>query len=350
MSLPTPNQLKAMLPLSGQVKRFVESSRKMAIDILQGRTLRFLVVCGPCSIHHPKSALDYAAHLAKLAEKIPKCCVIMRTFLEKPRTSIGWKGLIYDPDLDGSHRIDKGLYIARKLLIDLAKLKVMVASEFLDPMLAPYYQDLVTWGFIGARTSESQIHRQLASALPFPVGFKNTTGGAVCPAILGAWTARSAHTFPYFDNNGELQTLTTKGNPHTHIVLRGSNKNPNYSSHSIQQILAEQSMLNAPLLVDCSHGNAQKDYTRQALVAHAIIEEKMKTKAPIFGIMLESFLERGSQRFSTNPSPSQSITDPCLSFEQTANLLTKLNNKLKKHLHPPSLQKAHVYTPQLLHR
>ncbi len=325
--IPSPAVLKREMPLSEKERQFIASSRGCAMRILEQKERRLACILGPCSIHDIDSALDYATRLKGLsAEMDPSFFPVMRVFCEKPRTRAGWKGMIYDPDLDGSDNVVKGLRQARSLLLTLAQMEIPTATEFLDPLIAPYFDDLITWGFIGARTSASQPHRQLASSLPFPVGFKNSVYGEINAALHGIYNARGPHVYFGINDAGSISALRSHGNPWTHLVLRGSETGPNYDKHSIQRALTDlrEQNLEPRVLIDCSHGNSGKDHTRQPDVFHDVMRQVEAGTKGIVGVMLESHLVSGNQRHSEDPqslSYGLSITDSCLGWEETEELL-----------------------------
>jgi 3-deoxy-7-phosphoheptulonate synthase len=323
-----PATLAAELPLDDAGAEFVAQSRRSVEEIILGCDDRLLAVVGPCSIHDPAAAGEYAARLHGLAARhSAELFVVMRVYFEKPRTIVGWRGLINDPDLDGSFQINKGLRLARKLMIDLAALRLPVATEFLDTTLGQYYADLVTWGGIGARTVESQVHRELASGLSMPVGFKNRTDGDVQVAVDALCTARHPHWFPSLTKDGAPAVLGTAGNDRCHLVLRGGTRGPNYTAEHVH---AAGEMLRAAglppfLMVDCSHANSGKDAERQPAVAAELATQIAAGENAICGVMLESHLLGGTQDPHARPLIyGQSITDPCLSFEKTIPALAKL--------------------------
>jgi 3-deoxy-7-phosphoheptulonate synthase len=323
-----PATLAAELPLDDAGAEFVAQSRRSVEEIILGCDDRLLAVVGPCSIHDLAAAGEYAARLHGLAARhSAELFVVMRVYFEKPRTIVGWRGLINDPDLDGSFQINKGLRLARKLMIDLAALRLPVATEFLDTTLGQYYADLVTWGGIGARTVESQVHRELASGLSMPVGFKNRTDGDVQVAVDALCTARHPHWFPSLTKDGAPAVLGTAGNDRCHLVLRGGTRGPNYTAEHVH---AAGEMLRAAglppfLMVDCSHANSGKDAERQPAVAAELATQIAAGENAICGVMLESHLLGGTQDPHARPLIyGQSITDPCLSFEKTIPALAKL--------------------------
>ena len=325
--LPTPAQVLSSLPLSQQAENLVAYSRDEIRACLYGQDDRLMVIVGPCSVHDPKAALDYAHRLSALKDELDdQLLIVMRVYFEKPRTTIGWKGLINDPDIDGSHQIRKGL-------LSVLDTGLAAATEFLEPTSPQYIADAISWGAIGARNTESQIHRQLASGLSMPVGFKNATDGSVKAAVNGCYAAAQQHTFFGIDHLGRASAVETLGNPDCHVVLRGSSHGPNYDAQSVAQAMADiRAMLPADsaaahgLIVDCSHGNSGKDEHRQAQVVRDIAARIAQGERGITGVMMESFLEGGNQK----PAPlnqlvyGQSITDRCLSWPDTEQLLREL--------------------------
>ncbi|HPE85631.1 MAG TPA: 3-deoxy-7-phosphoheptulonate synthase, partial [Chlamydiales bacterium] len=276
----------------------------------------------------------YAEQLAALSEKVKSSCyVLMRAYVEKPRTRTGWTGMVYDPHLDGSFDIESGLLETRKLFLKLTDLGIPIATELLHPLTYPYLSDVITWGCIGARTVTSQPHRQLASYASFPVGFKNSVDGNIDSAIDGILCSRKSHAFFGINHEGMVAKLTSEGNPHTHIVLRGSTNGPNYDLASIRKVQAKLDALDLDcrLLVDCSHGNCQKDETRQKEVFFNTLENIADGTVDVMGMMLESYIEKGNQPFlNTHLSPDRSITDPCIDWSETENLLLWAHNRLQK--------------------
>jgi len=331
--LPSPDEVKKKVPLPERCEEFVFSARKQARKMLFGDP-RLVFIVGPCSIHDPLSAIEYARCFKELSEKVEKTCfLVMRFYPEKSRTTIGWKGLLYDPYLDGSHDIETGLLWTRELLVHLAALQIPVATEFVDPMTAPYFDDLITWGFIGARTSSSQPHRQLASSLSFPIGFKNATDGNLEVAIQGILSARTRHAFLGLDSHGKVAKIQSEGNPLTHLVLRGGLDGPNYDASSVDKALQqlEEYQVSSRILIDCAHDNCQKQYEKQKDVFTAVLEQILDGNESIFGMMLESHLESGQQLFQSNGSPthsSVSITDPCIGWSLTEELLLSADSML----------------------
>jgi 3-deoxy-7-phosphoheptulonate synthase len=322
--LPTPRELREALFLSFQQAAFIEASRRSIQQILQGTDRRFAIIAGPCSIHDRKSALEYARRFKELASQVSKSCfLVMRVYMEKPRTTTGWKGYLYDPFLDGSYDIRSGLFSSRELLIQLAAMEIPTAAEFVDPLAAPYFADLISWGFIGARTSASQPHRQLASLLQLPIGFKNGTDGNIDHALHGVLTAQHKHTFLYMNDEGKVAITASPGNPLTHVVLRGSWETTNYDPESIAFVKEKMDslMLNSKILIDCSHGNCQKLHERQKNVFYSVIEQIEAGNDAILGVMLESHLQAGSQPIDFPLDYAVSITDPCIDWSTTEELI-----------------------------
>ena len=317
----TPAILEEEIPHTPAAADLVTRSRSTIQSILTGKDPRLLVVVGPCSIHDPKSAIEYAQRLHLVAESIrDRIYIVMRVYFEKPRTVVGWKGLINDPDLDGSYRINRGLRLARQLLADVADLGLPTGTEFLDTTFGQFYTDLISWGAIGARTAESQIHRELASGLSMPVGIKNRTDGDVQVAVDAINAARCTHLFPSLTKEGAPAILETSGNPDCHLVLRGG-KTPNCDPDSIDAALAILEAANLPrrVMVDCSHGNSQNDPRRQVDIAMNAAQHDA-----VRALMVESHLVGGRQDLGGELVYGQSITDACLGFDETATLLHDL--------------------------
>ena len=344
MRILSPHELHHQFPLPQDSFAFIQESRRQAIDILHGKSEKIALLVGPCSIHDPKLAIDYAKRLKALSQKTEHFFLIMRIFLEKPRTHKGWKGILYDPRLNGSNDICQGLQVSRKLLLDLAALKIPCATELLEPLVLPYFEDLITWGMIGARTSASQPHRQLASGLPFPVGFKNGVHGELDVALHGILTARDPHTHLSIDREGRIYAKTTKGNPHTHLVLRGSETQTNYDPTSVinaSKVLTMNS-LSEGILVDCSHGNSRRDHKLQAEAFTSVMEQIYQGNKAIAGLMLESHLLAGKQSLGTNPASllyGVSITDSCIGWEETESLILEAEELLSSPMAMSSVQK-----------
>ena len=320
----SPAELKRKLPPDP----FLGDARATASSILRGEDPRIAILVGPCSIHDPEAAIEYAKRLRELANEVKdEFFLIMRLFFEKARSSHGWKGLLYDPHLDGSDDIEAGIVLSRELLLKISSLGVPCAMELLNPLAVYYFDDSVTWGLIGARTVSSQPHRGLASSLSFPVGFKNETGGTLESAILGVLSGRRAHSQLGLSPDGRVAKIGSQGNPLTHLVLRGSDRGANYDPDSIQQALAllRKFHLEPRIAIDCSHGNSGKDPQRQKLAFHSVIEQIRQGNRAIRAIMLESHLFSGKQSLAEDPTElayGVSITDACLSWEETVDLLS----------------------------
>jgi 3-deoxy-7-phosphoheptulonate synthase len=323
------------IPLSERASNVVAEARAGIARILAGEEHRLVVVAGPCSIHDTAAALEYARKLARMAEGLADALlVVMRAYFEKPRTVVGWKGLINDPDLDQSYHINKGLRLARRLLLDVNEIGLPAGSEFLDTQIPQHIADLISWVAIGARTAESQVHRELASGLSAPVGFKNGTDGDTQVAIDGVLTARRQHWFPGVTKQGVSAILQTTGNDSCHVILRGGTRTgPNYQAAGIEAVCATLAShgLPARLMVDCSHGNSQRDPHRQAEVAADLARQVAGGSPHIFGIMLESHLVEGRQDYSpgTPLVYGQSITDACIGLEETEEVLTTLASAVR---------------------
>ncbi len=322
----TPKELKARLPSSSDIQEFVFRSRQSIRDILHNKDHRLLVICGPCSVHDVKAANEYATRLKALHDELKNnIFIVMRVYFEKPRTTVGWKGLINDPCMDGSFDIEGGLTQARKLLLQLAELELPVATEALDPITPQYLSELFSWSAIGARTTESQIHREMASGLSMPVGFKNNTHGKLDTAINAMKSAASSHCFIGTNQEGQVSLLHTSGNPDGHVILRGGAE-PNYDFKSVDQ--AEKSIAKAGLesriIIDCSHANSLKDHTRQPIVVDSVKEQIKNGNKSILGFMLESHLNEGRQS-SEQPVEKMkygvSVTDACMDWQTTENIL-----------------------------
>ncbi|MFP4560735.1 MAG: 3-deoxy-7-phosphoheptulonate synthase [Thiohalorhabdus sp.] len=325
----SPAELHREIPLSEQGAETVRSTRAAIRDILTGNDDRLLVIVGPCSIHDPEAALDYAARLREQAERYrDDLLVVMRVYFEKPRTTVGWKGLINDPGLDESFRINDGLRIARRLLRDLAETGVPAATEFLELVVPQYIDDLVSWGAIGARTAESQVHRQLASGLSCPVGVKNGTGGNLQVAVDAIRSAAHPHHFLSLTKDGHSAIFTTTGNPECHLILRGGREGPNYDAAHVDKAarLLEEAGLQRRVMVDCSHANSGKDPARQAEVARDLNARIAAGDPRLIGLMMESHLVAGRQDLTTGAELTygQSITDACLGWDTTTDLLGEL--------------------------
>lgn len=325
----------ADFPPEGVVQDGVARARREAEAILKGEDDRLLVVVGPCSIHDRGAALEYAERLAKVAPSVSgELLVVMRVYFEKPRTTVGWKGMINDPRLDGTYDINLGLRWARELLLQVARLGVPTGTEFLDTIIPQYIADLVAWGAIGARTTESQIHRELASGLSMPVGFKNATSGSIGVAIDALRAARHPHHFLSVTKEGVSAIVMTKGNPACHVILRGSGQGPNYDAASIAAVVQSLTAAGLPpyVMVDCSHGNSSKDYRNQPLVAEDLARQIETGTRAIAGVMIESHLVEGSQAVTQGQASTygQSITDSCIGWESTVRVLDRLAAAVKR--------------------
>ena len=319
--LPSPKELKQLYPVEKNDELFLQETRDNIQRILRGEKKQKLLIAGPCSIHDESSTLEYADRFLALSEKVKNFFFVLRFFIEKPRTSLGWTGFLNDPMLDGSCRIDRGLMLSRKLLKELVQKKIPCAMEFLHPSFAPYFTDLVSWGVIGSRTSSSQIHRQLASSLPFPVGFKNSHFDAIDITLQSIRAARSSHVFPSIDEEGRIVSCRSKGNPFAHVVLRGNREGPNHDEKSIHDLLKKSASLGfaLPIIVDCSHENSSKNLERQKECFRRVVLQKNET---ILGYMLESHLFSGNQSLSSGSAQyGISVTDPCLGWEETKDLI-----------------------------
>jgi 3-deoxy-7-phosphoheptulonate synthase len=323
-----PSALAAELPQSEPVATLVNRSRQAVANVLSGRGDRLLVVVGPCSVHDPVAALDYATRLQGVATEYARdLLVVMRVYFEKPRTVTGWKGLINDPHRDGSYEINRGLFLARKLMLDVTALGLPVGTEFLDTTLGQYYAELVSWGALGARTVESQVHRELASGLSMPVGFKNRTDGDLQVAVNAIRSAREPHWFPSLTREGVPAIMGTSGNEQCHLVLRGGTSGPNFSPESIAAATALLRAHKLPplVMVDCSHANSGKDASRQIDVAGELAAQMSRGERAIAAVMIESNLVEGAQDYRSQPLVyGRSVTDACLSWEQTLPVFASL--------------------------
>ena len=329
-----PVEVKAELPSTTAIAKVVAGARARIRNILSGSDRRLLVIVGPCSIHDVKAAREYAEKLATFRDGVSDALeIVMRVYFEKPRTTIGWKGLINDPHLNGTFDINYGIHMARELLLDIAKLGVPSATELLDPIVPQYLADLISWTAIGARTTESQTHREMSSGLSMPVGFKNGTDGSIDVAINALLSARQPHRFLGVSNEGRSSIVTTTGNPDGHIVLRGGKQGPNYDQTHVEAIanrLRDRQLL-PYMMVDCSHDNSGQDYKNQPIVLQDICEQVRNGSENIVGIMLESHLNRGKQPLKelAKLEYGKSITDGCINFETTVDVLTDLANAVR---------------------
>ena len=334
-TLITPDQLKAQIPLSNEAVESIQNGRQQVRDILDRKDHRIFLVIGPCSIHDVEAAKDYANRLKALAEEVKDTiCLVMRVYFEKPRTTVGWKGLINDPHLDDSFKIEEGLTIARNLLIDLAETGLPLSTEALDPISPQYLQDLISWSAIGARTTESQTHREMASGLSSAVGFKNGTDGSLTVATNALKSVASPHRFLGINQEGQVAVVETKGNQYAHIVLRGGGGKPNYDSVNIAQCEAalEKAGLTQNIMVDASHENSNKDAAIQPLVMENVTNQILDGNKSIVGLMVESNIEFGRQDICEDKSQmkyGQSVTDACISWEMTENSVREMAAKLK---------------------
>ncbi|MEL0167059.1 MAG: 3-deoxy-7-phosphoheptulonate synthase [Pseudomonadaceae bacterium] len=331
----TPEQLKAKIPLSEAAQATVVESRQVIRDILDGKDHRLFIVIGPCSIHDVEAAKDYAARLKELAAEVSDTLyLVMRVYFEKPRTTVGWKGLINDPYLDDSFKIQDGLQIGRQLLRDLTEMGLPTATEALDPISPQYLQDLISWSAIGARTTESQTHREMSSGLSSAVGFKNGTDGGLSVAINALQSVSSPHRFLGINQQGQVSIVTTKGNPYGHVVLRGGNGKPNYDSVSVAlcEKDLEKAGISKNIMVDCSHANSNKDPGLQPLVMDNVANQILEGNDSIIGLMVESHIGWGNQSIPKDLSQLQygvSVTDACIDWATTVQSVRSMRDKLK---------------------
>ena len=325
-----PDLLHKDFPIDSDTAKTVSLARKRIQAILRGEDSRLLVIVGPCSVHDIDAAKDYASHLMPLRDRYGEHLeIVMRVYFEKPRTTVGWKGLINDPHLDGSYDINTGLKLARSLLLDLGREGIPAATELLDPVVPQYIADLISWTAIGARTTESQTHREMASGLSMPIGYKNGTDGTATIAINAMQSSSRPHHFLGINREGKASIVSTTGNPDGHLVLRGGKSGPNYHLGAVDSVVTElsQAGLVDRLMVDCSHDNSKKDFRRQAEVLREIINQVRKGTKHIMGVMLESHLVEGNQKLAADLSTltyGQSITDACIDIDTTADLLEEL--------------------------
>ena len=325
--VPAPYELINKLPLNEDISKLVYGTRNEISQILHDKDDRLLVVVGPCSIHDPKSAIEYGKKLIEENIKFKEdLLIVMRVYFEKPRTTVGWKGLINDPDLDETYKISKGIEMARKLLIDLAEMGLPAGTEFLDPISPQYITDVISWGAIGARTAESQIHRELASGLSCPIGIKNGTDGSLKAAIDGIQAANHSHVFLGATKEADIAMLKTAGNNDSHIILRGG-KEPNFDVESVETTLAalREAEINESIMIDASHGNSQKKFKQQISVIDSISDQIRSGNKNINGVMIESHLVEGNQGITDNLTYGQSITDACIGWEDTVKCLETLS-------------------------
>ena len=330
--VPAPYELVNKHPINDEISKLVYGTRNEISQILHDKDDRLFVVVGPCSIHDPESAIEYAERLTEESKRFNEnLLLIMRVYFEKPRTTVGWKGLINDPDINETFNIAKGVEIARKLLIDIANLGLPAGTEFLDPISPQYVTDVISWGAIGARTAESQIHRELASGLSCPIGIKNGTDGGLKAAIDGIQAANHSHVFLGATKEADIAMLKTAGNIDTHIILRGG-KTPNYDKDSVENTLIalREAEVNESIMIDASHGNSQKKFKEQIPVIDNISNQIIEGNKNIKGIMIESHLNEGNQKISDNLKYGQSITDACMGWEDTIKCLENLNTAVDK--------------------
>lgn len=330
--LPSALELKSSLPLSTALTEQVTAHRRAVSAILEGQDSRLLVVVGPCSLHDPESALEYAERLASLASEVSdQMLLVMRAYVEKPRTTVGWKGLAYDPRLDGSDDMAVGLKLSRELMREMLHMGLPVATEILQPMAAGYFDDLLSWVAIGARTTESQIHREMASGLPMAVGFKNGTDGGVAVASDAIRSAAHPHRHFGMDSHGYPAIIETRGNADTHIVLRGGHSGPNHDSESIATVQASlaKNRITARIMVDCSHANSGKDPLRQPQVFDDVLQQRLQGNTSLIGMMVESHLFDGCQPLSKTLEYGVSVTDGCLGWTGTEQLLRRAVDRLR---------------------
>ena len=328
--VPAPYELVNKYPINDQISKLVYGTRNEISQILHNKDDRIFVVVGPCSIHDPISAIEYAKKLSDETKNFSEnLLIIMRVYFEKPRTTVGWKGLINDPDINETFNIAKGVEIARKLLIDIAELGLPAGTEFLDPISPQYVTDIISWGAIGARTAESQIHRELASGLSCPIGIKNGTDGGLKAAIDGIQAANHSHVFLGATKEADIAMLKTAGNNDAHIILRGG-KVPNYDQESVENTLTalKEAEVNESIMIDASHGNSQKKFKQQIPVVESICNQIAEGNNNVKGVMIESHLNEGNQKISENLKYGQSITDACMGWEDTISCLQKLNNAI----------------------
>jgi 3-deoxy-7-phosphoheptulonate synthase len=331
----TPAELKREIPLTDKARAVISQGRKNIENILERKDHRLIVVVGPCSIHDLKAAHDYANRLKALEEKVgDTLLIVMRVYFEKPRTTTGWKGLINDPFMNDSFKITDGLHIGRQLLHDISEIGLPTATEALDPISPQYLQDLIAWSAIGARTTESQTHREMASGLSSSIGFKNGTDGSLTVAINALQSVSSPHRFLGINSDGNVSIVTTKGNPYAHVVLRGGNGKPNYDSVSVS--ICEQELvaagIDANIMVDCSHANSNKDHNLQPLVMENVANQIVEGNKSIIGLMIESNINAGNQKLSSNPDDMAygvSVTDACIDWETTESTLIGMADKLR---------------------
>jgi len=334
-TLITPEQLKERLPLFGDTVELVEQNRQILLDILDRKDHRIFIVVGPCSIHDVDAALEYAEKLKQLADEVSDTLVlVMRVYFEKPRTSTGWKGLINDPDMNDSFKIEEGLHMGRRLLLKLSAMGLPTSTEALDPISPQYLHDIITWSAIGARTTESQTHREMSSGLSCPVGFKNGTDGGLDVVINAMKAVSSSHRFLGIDPKGKVSVVHTKGNPYAHVVLRGGRGMKNYDAVSVAQCeeKCDKAGVSSNIMVDCSHANSNKDHNLQPMVMENVVNQIINGNKSIIGLMIESHLSGGRQDIPENLSELQygvSVTDACIDWKTTEQCIRHAREKLK---------------------
>jgi 3-deoxy-7-phosphoheptulonate synthase len=332
--LVSPTELKSELPLTPELERQVLAHRSAIKNILDFQDRRKFIVVGPCSIHDVGAAIDYAHRLKELADRVSdKLLLIMRVYFEKPRTTVGWKGLINDPDLNDSFNVEKGMHIGRQLLLDITKIGLPTATEALDPIVPQYIGDLISWAAIGARTTESQTHREMASGLSMPVGFKNGTDGSIKVALNALQSAMQPHNFLGINQEGQVSVFQTTGNPYGHVILRGGEGQPNYDPVSVAEVETALKKANQHprIVVDCSHGNSNKDYRLQPIVMENVIQQIVNGNNSIVGLMLESHLAEGSQSIPADLTQLQygvSVTDKCINWDKTVEIVMAAHDRL----------------------
>ncbi|ALF54370.1 phospho-2-dehydro-3-deoxyheptonate aldolase [Nostoc piscinale CENA21] len=330
----TPHDVKTRLPITKSAEHTVLKYRQELEHILDFQDSRKFIVVGPCSIHDTKAAIEYAEKLQVLAEKVKdKLLLIMRVYFEKPRTTVGWKGLINDPDMDDSFHVEKGLLTARSLLLKITELELPAGTEALDPIIPQYISELITWSAIGARTTESQTHREMSSGLSMPVGFKNGTDGNIQVALNALHSAKSPHNFLGINNKGQVSVFQTRGNPYGHVILRGGNQ-PNYDAANVKLVEQKLKDSNLPprIVIDCSHGNTNKDYRLQSKVFEDVIQQIVDGNTSIVGMMLESHLYEGNQPLNCKPEELKygvSVTDKCIGWEETERIILAAHTRLR---------------------
>jgi 3-deoxy-7-phosphoheptulonate synthase len=334
-TLITPDELKERLPLFGETREILENNRQVIRDILDRKDHRIFIVIGPCSIHDVDAALDYAERLKKLADEVSDTIVlVMRVYFEKPRTSTGWKGLINDPHMNDSFHIEEGLHMGRRLLLKLSAMGLPTSTEALDPISPQYLHDIITWSAIGARTTESQTHREMSSGLSSPVGFKNGTDGGLDVVINAMKAVSSPHRFLGIDPKGKVSVVHTKGNPYAHVVLRGGNDLQNYDAESVAQCeaLCEKAGVSSNIMIDCSHANSNKDHNRQPEVLKDVVQQIVDGNKSIIGLMIESNIHAGRQDIPADLGELEygvSVTDACIDWETTETCIRDAHEKLK---------------------